>query len=110
MAFQKIELQEAIQKEGKKFEEYYLWLETNMPPKFFDELSAEDITLVVHNLMGLHLQDDFSQIHLKHRAIVLCLHTDDAALRILKPYRMYSIREIKEYLRDRGIPIRMVDG
>ncbi len=104
MAFKKVELQEAVQREGKKFEEYYVWLETHMPPKFFDELSAEDITLVVHNLMGLHLQDDFSQIHLKHRAIVLCLDTDDAALRILKPYRSYSIRHYRSFVSDTPYP------
>ena len=88
----------AIQNETQKFQEYYVWLEKAMPPLFFDEVSHENIMLLTHSLMGFHLQEFFSKIHLKHSDIVLCLDSADADLRILKDYAMYGIKNYQTYI------------
>jgi len=93
----------AIQNESRKFQEYYVWLEKAMPPQFLEEVSQDKIMLIAHNLMGFHLQDYFSTIHLKNAAIVLCLDSPDADLRILSNYAMYGIKNYQCYI-SRGLP------
>lgn len=92
------QLQYAIQSETNKFQEYYIWLEQSMPKAFFDEVNKENIMLIVHNLMGFHLQEYFSTIHLKNSEIVLCLDVPDVDLRILKNYAMYGIKNYQAYI------------
>ncbi len=87
-----------IQNEGQKFQKYYQWLEQAMPPLFFEEVSPENIALITHSLMGFHLQQYFSTIHLKRAAIVICLNSDDADLRILKNYAMYGIKNYEAFI------------
>jgi glutamate dehydrogenase len=91
-------LQTAIQKEGKKFQEYYLWLESAMPENFFEEVSPESLLLITHSLMGFDLQDYFSTINLKSAAIALCLDSADADLRILEYYSLYGIKSYQAYV------------
>lgn len=91
-------LLETIQNESSKFKEYYLWLEENMSPQFFKDISHEKIILIVHSLMGLHLQEYFSTIQLKSAAIVLCVDSADADLRILKNYIFYGIKNYQTYI------------
>ena len=93
----------AIQNESRKFQEYYVWLEKAMPPLFFEEVSQDKIMLVAHNLMGFHLQDFFSTIHLKNAAIVLCEDSPDADLKILSNYAMYGFKNYQCYI-SRGPP------
>ena len=88
----------AIQNESRKFQEYYVWLEKSMPPSFFEEVSQENMMLIAHSLMGFQLQDFFSTIHLKGAAIVLCLDSADADLRILQNYAMYGIKNYQAYI------------
>ena len=88
----------AIQNESRKFQEYYVWLEKAMPQTFFEEVSQENTMLITHNLMGFHLQEYFSTIHLKRAAIVLCLDSADADLRILANYSMYGIKNYQAYI------------
>lgn len=92
------ELQLAIQNESRKFQEYYLWLEKAMPPLFFEEVNKENIMLIVHSLMGFELQDCFSTIHLKNAALVMCLDSADADLRILKEYAFYGIKNYQAFV------------
>lgn len=88
----------AIQNETKRFQDYYLWLENSMPANFFDEVPRDNMMLITHSLMGFHLQECFSTIHLKRAAIVLCLDSADADLRILKNYAMYGIKSYETYV------------
>jgi glutamate dehydrogenase len=88
----------AIQNESRKFQEYYVWLEKAMPQSFFEEVSQENTMLISHSLMGFHLQEYFSTIHLKKAAIVLCLNSADADLRILENYSMYGIKNYQAYI------------
>jgi len=97
-------LQEAIQKEERKFEEAYAWLEAHMPPSLFVELGQEKMILVAYSLVAFNLQDCFSQIHLKTSSIVLCLDVPDADLRILSHYRMAGIRNYRAFVSNASPP------
>ncbi len=88
----------AIQNESRKFQEYYVWLEKAMPATFFKEVSQENMMLIAHSLMGFHLQEYFSMIHLKRAAIVLCLDSADADLKVLEKYAMYGIKNYQTYV------------
>lgn len=87
----------AILKESEKFREYYVWMQKGMPSTFFEEVSQESLMLITHSLIGFHLQDYFSTINLKSAAIVLCLDSADADLRILENYALYSIKSYEAY-------------
>lgn len=88
----------AMQSEMQKFQDYYLWLENAMPESFFKDISNENIMMIVHNLMGFHLQEYFSTIHLQSGAIALCLDSPDADLKILKNYALYGIKNYETYV------------
>lgn len=96
----KKQLADAIAREGEDFTKYYQWLEKHMPPQFFEELDQQYLMVIVHNLMGLHLQDFFSQIFVQNAAFVLCLDSPDADLKILKHYNLYGIRNYQTYVSD----------
>ncbi|MEI8366380.1 MAG: NAD-glutamate dehydrogenase domain-containing protein [Parachlamydiaceae bacterium] len=87
-----------IENEGRKFQNYYHWLESSMPRAFFDEVNEDNIVLVTHNLMGFELQDNFSTIHLKNAAIILCLDSPDADLRVLQNYSFYGIKNYQVFV------------
>ena len=82
----------AIEQEGQKFQDCYLWIEQAMPAHFFDEVSKDNLLLITHALMGFNLQDYFCTINLKRAAIVICLDTADADLKILENYSHYGIK------------------
>lgn len=88
----------AIENETAKFEEYYLWLEKAMPQAFFDDIAYDNRLLIVHNLMGFNLQDYFTTILLRRAAIVMCLDSADADLRILENYALYGIKNYQAYV------------
>lgn len=90
-------LQEAIENETKRFEEYYLWLEEAMAPALFEEITEEQKLIIAHNLMGFEMQEHFSLINLKHLALSLCLESPDADLKILEKYANYGIRNYQSY-------------
>jgi glutamate dehydrogenase len=98
------DLKKAVLKESKNFEMFYLWLEKHMPPAFFEEIGKESFMLLTHNLMSFHLQDFFSQVHLKDSAIVLCLDSPDADLRILREYDMFGIRYYRAFVSNEPPP------
>lgn len=97
-------IEEALNAEQKKFQTAYAWLENHMPPKFFEELSSEQVALIAHNFISLELQDYFSEIKLKTLAIVLCLETPDADLEVLKHYRLFCIRGYQAFVSNVEIP------
>lgn len=99
-----LDLKEAVQLEGEKFQEYYLWLERAMPRVFFEEVSRENLMLITHSLMGFSLQDFFSTINRKSAAIGICLDTPDADLRILSPFTSYGIKNYQAYVSKEPAP------
>ncbi|MDP1835178.1 MAG: NAD-glutamate dehydrogenase [Chlamydiales bacterium] len=95
----------AIQDEGRKFQQNYLWLERAMPEPFFTEVGPEYMMLIAHNLMDFHLQDFFSTIRIKRGVLVLCLDSADADLRILQNYADYGIKSYRSYVSLAPLPI-----
>lgn len=91
-------LEIALRNETQKFKEYYLWLKKSMPPAFFEDVSEDNIILIVQNLIGFNLQDYFTTIHLHRAAVVMCLDSADADLRILQDYSMYGIKNYQAYV------------
>jgi glutamate dehydrogenase len=91
-------LAQAMQQEAEKFQEYYLWLEKAMPAVFFDEISRESLILITHGLIGFNLQNYFTTINLRNAAIVICLDSADADVRILENYALYGIKNYQTYL------------
>lgn len=92
------QLSQALQSEGEKFKQCYLWLESAMPSSFFKEVSSDNLLLITHSLMGFPLQDYYSTIHLKGAALVLCLERPDADLEILKHYSQHAIKNYQTFV------------
>jgi len=99
-------IKKAIEEESHKCGDCYLWLKEHMPPSFFEDVAEEDIFLIAHSLMGFDLQDYFAHIHLKGSAIVLCLNTEDADLKILKHYLDYGIKNYRTFVSNVPPPFR----
>ncbi len=104
----KEQLQQAVLRESKKFEEFYLWIEEHMPPSFFEEVDRENVLLIVHSLMGFNLNDNYSQIHTKHTGFVLCLDSPDADLKVLKHYQGYAIKNYRAFISNAPPPFPKV--
>ncbi len=104
----KKELQEAVERESKKFEQFYTWVQNHMPPSFFEDADAETVVFVAHSLMDLDAQDFFSHIHLKNKGIALCLDSPDADLRILRHYRSRPIKNYRTFVSNSPPPFRDV--
>lgn len=102
------DIEVAIEKESHKCEVSYVWLREHMPPSFFEEITEEDLLLIAHSLMGFDLQDYFAHIHLKHSAIVLCLDSQDADLRILKQYQQHGIKNYRTFISNESPPFARV--
>ncbi|NNM43106.1 MAG: glutamate dehydrogenase [Chlamydiae bacterium] len=102
------QLQKAVQKERELFEQYYNWLSTHMPASFFEKIDEENLVLIVHSLINFPLQDFVSHIHAKSGALVLCLDSPDADLRILEKYHMYGIKNYRTFLSDAPAPFPQV--
>ncbi len=98
------ELKSALALESQEFEKAYRWLEHHMPPKFLDEVDAQTRILIARNLLSYDLQDRFSQIHLKHKAIVLCEDGPDSDLKILKKFTSSPIRYYRAFVSNEPPP------
>ncbi|MDP1879462.1 MAG: NAD-glutamate dehydrogenase [Parachlamydiaceae bacterium] len=95
---QNIDLLQAVETEGEKFQKYYIWLENSMPRAFFEEVSRENLLLITQSLMGFDLQDYFSTINRKNAVIAMCLDSPDADLRILRHYAGYGIKNYQAHV------------
>ncbi|MCH9634137.1 MAG: hypothetical protein S4CHLAM7_08800 [Chlamydiae bacterium] len=102
------QLIQAIEKESKQFQEYYLWLEESMPKDFFADIKFEDIILITHSLMGFRLENYYSQINLNGGAIVLCMEHPKADIQILKNFSLYGIKYYCAYTSKQPPPIKGV--
>src|SRR4051794_15696463 len=103
-------LQQAISEEASRFEAFYLWLQKSMPRIFFQEVSDEWITLIVHSLMSFKVQDYSSEIHLKNAAISLELDSPEADVKILESFALYGIKNYTTYISRAPLPFEEVKG
>lgn len=95
----------AIQEESNKFQKNYIWLEKSMSQTFFEEVGQDYLMLIAHNLIGFHLQNYFSTISIHRGAIVLCLDSADADLRVLESYANYGIKTYRSFVSSSPPPI-----
>lgn len=98
------DLKELVEENGKNFYTYCEWLEEAMPRALFEELSSEKIFLIAQTLVQFEIQDFFSVIHLKGGAIVLCLDSVDADLKILKQFSSEGIKSYQAHLSKTPLP------
>ena len=104
MTHSKDNLKKALERENSKFTLFYTWLEKHMPKAFFDELTANDVTLITHSLMEFDLKDYFSQITVSGGAFALCLESPEADLQILKQYAMHGIKNYRTFVSNAPLP------
>lgn len=95
----------AIQEESNKFQKNYIWLEKSMAQTFFEEVGQDYLMLIAHNLIGFHLQNYFTTISIPRGAIVLCLDSADADLKILEEYANYGIKTYRSFVSNSPPPI-----
>lgn len=81
-----------------------------MPKVFFNEVSFEWISLIAHSLMGFKEQDYFAQIHLKNAAIVMCIESSEADIKILEKFPLYGIKNYTTYISKERLPFAEMDG
>ncbi len=91
-------LREALGQETAEFEKAYQWIQNHLPPSFFEDADTETLRLVTHSLMGFDLQEFFSTILFKNKAIALCLDSPDADLQILKHFRQRWIQNYRTFV------------
>ena len=101
-------LDEALGQETAQFEKAYRWIQDHLPPSFFEDADVETVRLVTHSFMGLDLQEFFSHILFKNKAITLCLDTPDADLQILRHYRMRGIQHYRTFVSNAPPPFPKV--
>ncbi len=99
-------LKEALGHETAEFEKAYKWIQDHLPPSFFEGADTETLRLVTHSLMGFDLQEFFSTILFKNRAIALCLDTPDADLQILKHFRTRWIQNYRAFVSNAPPPFK----
>lgn len=92
------DLRQALGQETAAFEKAYDWIQHHLPPSFFEDADAETIRLVTHSLMGFDLQEFFSTILFKNRAIALCLDSPDADLKVLKHFRQRWVQNYRTFV------------
>ncbi len=97
-------LETAIEDQKSQFSSFYNWLCESMSPNFFENVKAEHITLIVHSLMGFHLQEHFSQINLKDSAIVLCPDSSEADIEVLSRFHYYGIKTYQTFVSHKPLP------
>lgn len=102
----KDQLDAALRRESKRFEEHYSWIERHMPASFFKEVDQDSILQIVYGLMGFNLQDYFTHIHLKDKAFTLSLESPDADLRVLRHYRSYGIKSYRSFVSNEPPPFK----
>lgn len=96
----------AIQSESLKFQEFYLWLEKEMPEAFFEQVSSDDLMIIAHNLMSFDLQGYFSSMVISRRAFVMVPESPNADLQILEHYQMYGIKNYRAFVSATPPPVK----
>jgi glutamate dehydrogenase len=92
------ELQGILEAESEQFKRSFRWLEAHMPASLFEEVDLKSLILIARNLPSFALQNCYSQIQLKHMALVLSLDGPDADLRILEKFGLYAIRYYRAFV------------
>lgn len=106
-SIRKQEIQQAIRHENEKFEKLYLWMEAHLPESFFKEIDSETAILAVQAMMDFDVQEHFSHVHFKNRAMVFLLDVPDADLQILRRYRDRGIKSYRTFVSNAPPPFQV---
>lgn len=104
------ELKIAISEQSREFEKYYHWMEKHLSSHFFEEVTHEELMLIVRHFTAFHLNEYFAHIHFKNHSIVLCLDESDADLKILKLFNLYGIKTYQTYISDELPPFEKLQS
>lgn len=99
-------LSEVLGQETAEFEKAYRWIGEHLPPSFFVDADVETLRLVTHSFMGFDLQEFFSTILFKNKAIALCLDSPDADLQILKQFRHRWVQTYRTFISNAPPPFK----
>lgn len=97
-------LDEAIEKESVLFRKIYRWLEEKFAESFLKETDVETRLILARNLLSFSLQGNWIEIRLKEIAIVICLDSSDAMLKILEPFQEMAIRYYRTFVSKEKLP------
>jgi glutamate dehydrogenase len=103
------DLETAYQTEIESFKKFFLWIKESMPKKFFREVDRNTLTLIAQNLISFEIQGLFSVIQIKNIAIVLCIDSPKADLKILKNFSEHGIRYYRTYTSNAPPPINSMN-
>jgi glutamate dehydrogenase len=109
MSTSKEQLQKEVLEESEKLKTFYEWLESHMPPSFFEEVDHKNVLLIARSLIGFPLQNYFIQIHLKNEALSLCLDSPNADLKILAKYQTRGIKNYRSFVSNAPLPFPKAD-
>lgn len=98
------ELQIALTEQSHEFKKYYQWMEKHLPARFFEDITHEELTLIVKHFTAFHLNEYFTHMLFKNHAIILCLDEADADLKILKLFNLYGIKTYQTYISNESPP------
>jgi len=97
-------LQEAVTLESARFASTFRWLEQHLPESFLNEVDAETRVLIARNLLSFSLQGEWTQITLKDFAVVCCIDSFDADLKILSHFPKTPIRYYHTFISNEPLP------
>lgn len=81
------------------------WLQNHMPASFFQEVTADDLVLIAHQLVLFEPSEHFTRIMLKDCAIFLCLDNPDADLMVLKEIKYHGIKNYQTFISNSAPPL-----
>jgi glutamate dehydrogenase len=98
------ELQMALTAHSHEFEKYYRWMEEHLPARFFEEITHDELTVIVKHFTAFHLNEYFAHLHFKNHAIILCLNETDTDIKILNLFNLYGIKSYQHYISNQPPP------
>lgn len=100
----KADLNELVIKEKDLFVKHYHWLESHLPDHFFQEISQEELLLIIHHLDHFPQNNFSSHIQFAHRSIVLSLDAPEADIHVLERFLDRGIRNYRSYISTQPVP------
>lgn len=98
------DLEAAIAQESLEFGKHYRWMEEHLPLQFFQEVSHEELMLILRHFSTFHLNEYFAHIHFKNHSIILSLNEPDADLKVLQLFHLHGINTYQTYISDAPPP------
>lgn len=91
-------------RETEQFRLLYMWIKEAMPESFFKRVTDETALLITHNLIGLRMQEWYTQINLAEESIVLSRDSIDADYKIYLHYQAKNILRFDTFLSKIPLP------